>query len=214
MYFLYVFILGAEDLEGEFGMLALDGEMTITATLVFAISMWKLAIIDAYMLIACTSRFLILIYSFSRINDRATGYDPIDPKILHDAVEDVGLPALILFTTNWKIQICLAAPIMLISQQWTIRTSYIDEGDNMSCYKDPNVVAFEANVRYLVYFCIIMGAVHKERANQVTIFVEQAKTKKQQECLQNVFDALEDGVVILSEKIVPLPEAPNTLEAV
>ena len=47
----------------------------------------------------------------------------------------------------------------------------------MSCYIEKDMVAFDANLRYLVYFCIIMYAVHKERQNQVRLFVDQSKAQ-------------------------------------
>ena len=115
-YYIYIVIDSSTgDFHEQYGRLMLVGEMTVTATVVYFLSLWKLFFVDTYMLVGCVSRFTVLVLLFSLIKDQKPGYTAMDPKGLHDAVEDVGLPALILFTTNWKLQLLLAAPIMMIS---------------------------------------------------------------------------------------------------
>ena len=42
---------------------------------------------------------------------------------------------------------------------------------------------------------------HDKNHTQISHFLSQEQAKQQQECLQNVFDAQPDGIIILSERL-------------
>ena len=113
------------------------------------------------------------------------------------------LPSLILFTTNWKIQLGICIPLLFAANAFMIKKAFSLEHDNMIGYKDPEEIASIFMGRFIIYTLVILFAIHNKRHTEVTHFIAIEQAKNQQSCLQNVFDKQPDGVIILSKRLKP-----------
>lgn len=120
---------------------------------------------------------------------------------MHDAIQFVIYPSLILFTLNWKVDLCVTTPLAIAAIYWNLQMAFSKEDANMACYEQSDQVAQTQFTRTLIYFIVFMGVIHDNRKIQITRFIAQERAKKQQECLQNIFDKQPDGVIILSKPL-------------
>lgn len=83
------------------------------------------------------TRTIMVIITFKLIEIGAPGFETADPKRMHDTISFVAIPALLIFSSNFKIELCLTIPLTVVANHWTIGTSYTDTGSNMDGFADP-----------------------------------------------------------------------------
>ena len=59
---------------------------------------------------------------------------------------------------------------------------------------------------------LVVFVVHDKQYTQIKHFLALEQAKQQQNCLQNVFDAQPDGVIILSKRLKPKKSGQNDTE--
>ena len=112
------------------------------------------------------------------------------------------LPSLLLFSVNWKIELCFTLPVLILGQIGMQHASFAGENGNMDCFDVPaEEYINQQSSRWLTALIVFGIALHSNRKTELTLFLEQELTRMQQQCLQNIFDAQDDGIVILSKKI-------------
>lgn len=114
-------ISNADDLDQQASSLIMLFLIAFTSTLVYFLSKWKTAIIDLTVLQALIGRFIITVLIFSWVDGEVAGFEQIDIKQLADSISVIYIPCVLLFSLDWRIELCLAAPINVFASIWTIR---------------------------------------------------------------------------------------------
>ena len=62
----------------------------------------------------------MVVLSLTLIEQKVTGFEEMDRKRMHDTITFVSLPCLLLFAQNFKIELFLTAPLLIVANNWTI----------------------------------------------------------------------------------------------
>ena len=131
----------------------------------YLLSKWKLWFVDVAVLSMLVFRCLITYLLFKFTLDARPGFEHIDVKELQDSVVFIFLPALLLFSCNWKIDSLLSFPIFLVAQLMTLTRAFSTAGDNMICYTNPETVGGQLSMRwgmliFVVYYSVYSTHTH------------------------------------------------------
>ena len=137
--------------------------VTINATLLWLLSKWKLWIVDTCTLSVLTVRCIMTWLLFKFTSEGRSGFEHIDIKQLQDSVIFVALPTLLLTNCNWQIDLILTAPILIISNSWTVMSAFSTEGNNMECYADPDSVGGQMSMRWIIFLFVIFYSLYETR---------------------------------------------------
>ena len=130
-----------QDLKNQVLFYMMFGTVTVNATLLWLLLLWKKSLSAWTSLIITLVRTLIVILTFKLIAQKAPSFDQMDPKRMHDTISFVAIPTLLLFAHNFKIELCLTVPLIVLANNWTINAAYIDQGSNMDGFADPEAYA-------------------------------------------------------------------------
>ena len=84
----------------------------ITVTI---IACFNLKVCDYITVVTLLVRIAIVVLLF-KLRDAGYEYYNFDRKLLFDTLVFQIVPSLLLFTVNWKIELCFTIPVLLISQ--------------------------------------------------------------------------------------------------
>ena len=149
------------------------GSAAVNALLMLLLILWKksLAVWGAFCSTFVRTAMVVLV--FTLMEQKAAGFESMDPKRMHDAITYISMPALLLFAHNFKIELCLTIPLLIVANMWTIKSSYRDTGSNMDGFVDPegypSVMAFRSTIVLIVVFLCIFDT----RRNQIHLFLER-----------------------------------------
>ena len=82
---------------------------------------------------------------------------------MFDQIYYVGLPSMLLLTSNIKIDFLLSVPMILIGTYVTMSWSFQESNDNMACFLDPTGFRSNAFSRTFIYLLISMLVVWEQR---------------------------------------------------
>ena len=140
IYFALIMVSRRDKLDEQALTILQLGTVTINTTLIWLLSKWKLWCLDISTLSILVVRCVITWLLFKFTLEGQSGFSSIDIKQLQDSVIFVALPALLLTSCNWQIDLILTAPILLVSNTITVMSAFSTEGNNMECYADPDSV--------------------------------------------------------------------------
>ena len=100
-----------------------------------------LGFVDYITLVMVVTRGITCIFMFKSINAGAAGFEDVDLKQMSDTITFIGLPGLILFSINWKVELFVTSPVIIVSSYMTIYAAFSTEGENMACYKQGELTA-------------------------------------------------------------------------
>ena len=112
----------------------LFGSVIIVSTLLLFLSKLSMIFVDLSPMIIVITRAFLTFTLFQLVRDKSEGFEEVDQKQLHDNMNFVAYPALLLLSVNLKVDICGTFPITLISAFFAYKSAFAVEGDNMSCY--------------------------------------------------------------------------------
>lgn len=102
---------------------------SLAAKLYFRATDWFLVYILA---IRVTITFML----FHWISTGTEGFSLIDPKELNDSIPFLA-PLFIGIIVNWKFNIVVCVPVLLISTLFATSYAFTTDNENMTCYKEP-----------------------------------------------------------------------------
>ena len=211
VYFVFMCLTFLKDFEKHYVQIIIFGSIMVTVTLlVLMTSCISLAIVDFTLIFALFIRAIVTFMLFQLIRSDIAGFEEADLKPMHDSITYIFFPGLLLCTVNMKVELLASCPFAIVCTFLTYKSAFADEGENMTCYMQAEVTAQNLFTRTLILFLVVTFAIHDQRKTQIRHFIAQERAKKQQECLQSIFDKQPDGVLILSK---PLDSAKTTATA-
>lgn len=88
---------------------------TMTVTLIFCLTKWKVRIVDLTVLCILICRIVVTFLLFKWSGDKTEGYGNVDSKMLNDSIAIVVIPAMLLFSLDFRLEIGITAPLFAIS---------------------------------------------------------------------------------------------------
>lgn len=88
---------------------------TMIVTLIFCLTKWKVRIVDFTVLCILIGRIIVTFLLFKWNGDQTKGYENVDSKLLNDSISIVVIPAMLLFSLDFRLEIGLTAPLFAIS---------------------------------------------------------------------------------------------------
>ena len=147
------------------------GTITINATIITLLVHWKRSLATWITFSVTLVRLAMIILTFKLIESEAPGFEKADPKVMHDTVTFISLPTLLLFAYDFRVEVCLTMPLILVANHWVIGISYTNEGSNMDGFAEPDVYSQKMAFRSLVFISALLFAVYDNRRNQLHHFL-------------------------------------------
>ena len=125
-----------------------------------------------------TSRAIVAFAVFGAIQNKNAGFEETDLKPMHDSIQFIVFPGLIICTVNMKIDLLVTFPASIICIFYSYKSAFTTEGDNMDCYKQAEQTARNLISRTIIMMMIFMFALHDLRKTQIKHFIAQERSKK------------------------------------
>ena len=120
---------------------------------------WR-CVVDYILICILISRGITTIVLFTFINEEKEGFENIDRKELIDSMIFVFLPTFSLISVNWKFDLTICVPILVITHSLCVKYSFNHDDDNLSCYKNPENVSSVLNTRWLMFLTVFIFAIY------------------------------------------------------
>ena len=150
VYYILQVIMKVSEFEKHLYFFVLFGSVIVVATLLFFLSKLSMIVLDLSPMIIVITRAFVTFALFQVIRNKSAGFYEVDQKQLHDNMNFVAYPALLLLSVNLKVDICGTFPITLISSFFVYKSAFAVEGENMSCYLQAELIAGTLYSRVLI----------------------------------------------------------------
>ena len=137
VYLAWMLLTDIGQLDQQILTLMWDGVTTLIVTLIYFLSKFRLWLVDFCVLSVVLSRSLSTIFLFKFTYEARSGFENLDIKQLQDSLVFAFFPIFLATSTNWKMDFLLTSPIFLIVSTMTTMNAFSTEGDNMSCFAEP-----------------------------------------------------------------------------
>ena len=119
------------------------------------------------------TRIIITFLLFTLVEDGYAGFEHVDKKLLCENLVFVFIPALILSSVNWPLDLLLGMPLFIVAHAIVFARSFAIEGENMSCYKRPETIGSQNSSRWLILKLVLLIAIHSNKKIQITLFLKK-----------------------------------------
>ena len=113
-YYVFYLLSFIKEFDKYYAQIILFGSITITCTLIVLLSYFTLAFMDYSNIIFLATRALVAFSLFEAIKSKNTGFEDTDLKPMHDCVQFIVFPGLLLCTVNMKIELLVTFPLSII----------------------------------------------------------------------------------------------------
>ena len=175
MFYLLSFI---KEFDKYYAQIILFGSVTITCTLIVLLSCFTLVFMDYSNIIFLVTRAIVAFVLFRVIKNKNAGFEDTDLKPMHDCIQFIVFPGLLLCTVNMKIDLLATFPLSIICINYSYKSAFTTEGDNMDCYNQAELAARNLFSRTMILMLIFMFACHDLRKTQIMHFIAQERSKK------------------------------------
>ena len=101
-----------------------------------------MAFFDFTNVITLLIRAVVTFIVFQAIENEWAGFEDVDLKGLYDSINMIALPCILLCSANFKIDLLLTLPLVILCNYFTIKNSFTSKGVNMACYlQSGNIIA-------------------------------------------------------------------------
>ena len=97
----------------------------------------KIQTIDYGVLLLIIVRCLVTMMLFRLISEGRSGFETNDIKQLHDSIVFIFIPVMPVGSVNFKIDILLTTPLVLVSQFIVSKMAFSTDSNNMDCFATP-----------------------------------------------------------------------------
>ena len=130
------------EFEKHYLQVVLLGSITATATIHLICSRCTMAFFDFTNVIVLLIRAAVTFILFQAIENEWAGFVDVDLKVMHDSINMIMLPCILLCTVNMKVDLLLTFPLVILCNYFTFKYSFTSKGENMACYLQPgNLIA-------------------------------------------------------------------------
>ena len=150
---------------------------------------FKLAILDGGVFACVILRTLCTFYLLQQIAEDKPGYSKIDVKQLHESLIHGFFPALFCISLNWVVDLFVSAPMFIICHAMITKQAFHSQDGNLACYVEPDVLVNQYTGEWFMFTCVVFCSQYSSQYYELHIFLQTEQSKKQQKCLQNVFDS-------------------------
>ena len=177
------FFLRREQLDQEYIVMGLFGSVIIVLTIIFLISLLTLAIFDLSNIIVIVTRILIAFTMVNMMENEHPLFQGYDPKSMSGSISFVAIPVILCTTINWRIDLLLTAPIMVVSELLMFQRAFTPANDNIMCFLGIDTYMRGLQFRTLFFMLVIVWSAHQNYKAQFSHFISQELATQQQKCL-------------------------------
>ena len=141
----------------------------------------KLSLVDYALFIILAVRCVTVFLIMHLIDVSAPGFELIEKKDLNLAIPFVAMPAQILGICNLRLNYLVILPLTNLSVILVNRYAFTTDSDNLSCYSNPEGKAGALSSSWIVLILMMVIVCYMYRRSTLENFIEQEKSKKQQE---------------------------------
>ena len=85
-------------------------------------------------IIFLATRAIVAFSLFEAIRNKNAGFEDTDLKPMHDCIQFIVFPGLLICTVNMKIELLATFPLSIICINYSYKSAFTTDGDNMDCY--------------------------------------------------------------------------------
>lgn len=126
------------------------GSLSASFTIVALVSKIRLSFIDYTSLFIIIVRIIETFLILHLIEQHSPGFTLIDKKELSDSIQFVASPALILAICNFKFNLFLVLPMVLVFSVIAIQRTLTVQGENLACFVNPEGYANSMSGRWVL----------------------------------------------------------------
>ena len=139
----------------------------------------KLKLVDYGVFFIMVVLCMFTLLAFYLIDTAAPGFTLVDKKDYISAITFVAIPLQLLAICNLKFNYLITTPLTILSILLVEKRAYTTDGDNMSCFKNPEKFAARMSARSILLIFLFIAVGYMYRKSTLERFIEQEKSKKQ-----------------------------------
>ena len=142
LYIVLTSIRNISEIEKHIYYIALFGTICFSLSLILLLSKISMAFTDYVTICVIVVRAAFNFTVFNTIKEKSNDvFDSIDIKLMQDNITFVAIPSFLLFTANWKFDLCFTLPMTLAFMYYTLNSAFDTEDNNMACYMEADKIA-------------------------------------------------------------------------
>ena len=150
------------------------------ATIILLVSRINIKILDFTVLIIVIMRIVVTFTLFKIIREDWYGFEQYDVKQLHDSVGLAYIPIMTIASANWKVDLTISTPLVLVAQFMTSHTAFSHEDNNMGCFASPKTFAQDYASRWIATVAVVAFAAYTSLKSALHQFLEKENSVAQQ----------------------------------
>ena len=98
---------------------------------------------------------------------------------MQDNITFIAIPSFLIFTANWKVDLCFTLPVTLACMNYTISSAFDTANDNMVCYIGAEKIASTQFMRTTLLLFVMLYSIHDYQKTEIKSFIAKERDMKQ-----------------------------------